>query len=117
MLSTVEANEVARTPKAEVVQFILTELEAVIPLLPDTYEGSDAGRITKGAAWALKARVELFNELYAESAISSKNVMDSVVYELFPDYQELFRVTNEYNSEIILDVAYLETDQIERSVI
>ena len=110
MLSTVEANEVARTPKAEVVQFILTELEAVIPLLPDTYEGSDAGRITKGAAWALKARVELFNELYAESAISSKNVMDSGVYELFPDYQELFRVTNEYNSEIILDVAYLETD-------
>ena len=50
-----EANEVARTPKAEVVQFILTELEAVIPLLPQTYEGSDAGRITQRSCLGLKS--------------------------------------------------------------
>ena len=110
MLSTQEANDVSRNLKTEVVQFILTELEEIIPLLPKTYEASNAGRITQGAAWALKARVELFNEKYAESAVSSRNVMDSGVYSLFPNYQELFRITNEYNSEIILDVGYLESD-------
>ena len=111
MLTTEEANAVSRTPKAEVVQFILSELEEIIPLLPKTYEGNNLGRVTQGAAWALKARVELFNEKYAESAASSKHVMDLGVYSLFPDYQELYRITNEYNSEIILDVGYLESDR------
>ena len=41
MLTTEEANAVSRTPKAEVVQFILSELEEIIPLLPKTYEGSN----------------------------------------------------------------------------
>ncbi len=110
MLTTEEANAVEMTPKADIVQFILTELEAIIPDLPKTYEESDQGRITRGAAWALKARVELFNEKYAESAVSSQNVMDLGVYSLFPNYQDLFRITNENNSEIILDREYLGTD-------
>lgn len=110
MLTTSEANAIEMTPKAQIVQFVLTELQEIIPSLPKTYEGNDLGRITQGAAWALKARVELFNEKYAESAISSKNVMNLSVYSLFPNYQDLFRITNEYNSEIILDAGYLETD-------
>ena len=110
MLTTAEANEVERTPKAEIVQFVLNELDTIAPTLPKTYGGSDQGRITQGAAWALKARVELFNEKYAESAASSKKVMDLGVYSLFPSYQDLFRMSNEYNSEIILDREYIESD-------
>lgn len=110
MLTTTEANAVARAPKAEVVQFVLNELDTIIPTLPTTYEGSERGRITQGAALALKARVELFNEKFAESAASSKRLMDLGVYSLFPNYQDLFRIGNEYNSEIILDMGYLETD-------
>ena len=110
MLTTTEANTIASTPKAQLVQFIIDELTAIIPDLPTSYQGNDLGRITQGAAWALKARVELFNEKYAESAVSSKKVMDLGVYSLFPNYQDLFRITNEYNSEIILDRGYLETN-------
>ena len=110
MLTTTEANEVERSPKADVVQFVLNELDTIAPTLPVSYDAGDRGRITQGAAWALKARVELFNEKYAESAISSKKVMDLGVYSLFPNYLDLFRLKNEYNSEIILDRAYLETD-------
>lgn len=110
MLTTTEANEVARSPKADVVAFVLNELDTIAPLLPIKYEGADLGRITQGAAWALKARVELFNEKYAESAVSAKKVMDLGAYSLFPNYQDLFRLRNEYNSEIILDRGYLESD-------
>ena len=112
MLTTEEANAVARTPKAQVVEFILNELDTISSTLPKTYEGSDRGRITQGAALALKARVELFNQKYAECAVTSKKVMDLGVYSLFPNYQDLFRIKNEYNSEIILDRGYLETDPI-----
>lgn len=110
MLTAAEANEITRTPKAEVVQFILDELEAIAPTLPTKYEGADQGRVTQGAALALKARVELFNEKYAESAVTAKKLVDLGVYTLFPNYQDMFRVRNEYNSEIILDRGYLETD-------
>ncbi|MDR0792924.1 MAG: RagB/SusD family nutrient uptake outer membrane protein [Chitinophagaceae bacterium] len=110
MLTVAEANAVERTPKADVVQFILNELDSIAPDLPTTYEPADLGRVTQGAAYALKARVELFNEKYTESAASAKKVMDLGVYSLFPSYQDLFRMKNEYNSEIILDRGYLETD-------
>ncbi len=66
------------------------------------------GRITSGAALALKARVELFNGKFADAIVSSQKVIDLGVYSLFPSYQNLFRIQNEYNSEIILDVAYME---------
>jgi hypothetical protein len=46
----------------ECVDFICSELEKALPLLPNTGElgDSDFGRITKGAALALMARVKLF---------------------------------------------------------
>ncbi|MEO8766185.1 MAG: RagB/SusD family nutrient uptake outer membrane protein [Ginsengibacter sp.] len=110
MLTATEANEAVRSPKADVVQFVLNELDTIAPTLPTSYDASDKGRITRGAALALKARVELFNGKFAESAVSAKKVMDLGVYSLFPNYQDLFRITNEYNSEIVLDRGYLESD-------
>ena len=110
MLTPEEANTIERTPKAQVVDFILQELDEASQVLPDSYDGDDRGRITKGAALALKARVELYNNKLTESAATAKQVMDLGVYSLFSDYQELFRMKNEYNSEIILDRAYTESD-------
>lgn len=110
MLTPEEANSIERTPKAQVVDFVLKELDEVSKVLPESYSGDDRGRITKGAALALKARVELFNEKFTESAATSKQVMDLGVYSLFSNYQELFRMQNEYNSEIVLDRSYTEAD-------
>src|SRR5690606_25011006 len=57
-----EAKTIARTPKAEVLTFILEELDAVAAVLPTNtaYSDADNGRITKGAALALKARALLY---------------------------------------------------------
>jgi len=110
MLTTEEANVIGQTPKAEIVDFILKELDTASTVLPDSYDGDDLGRITKGAALALKARVELYNGKFDESAQTCQQVMNLGVYSLFPSYQDLFRMKNEYNSEIILDRGYLDTD-------
>lgn len=110
LLTVEEANTIGRTPKDQVVDFILKELDSASMVLPETYDGDDRGRITKGAALALKARVELFNNKFTESAATCKKIMDLGVYSLFPNYQELFRMKNEYNAEIILDRAYTESD-------
>jgi starch-binding outer membrane protein, SusD/RagB family len=86
----------------------LSELAAIADDLPESYSGKEVGRITRGAAWALKARVELFNGKYADCIASCNNVLGK--YELYSNYAELFRIQNENNREVILDVQHVEND-------
>ena len=101
-----EANGIGRTPKAEVVKFILDELADLPQSLPESYSGEDVGRITSGAAWALKARTELYNGMFAECIASCNQVIGK--YELFSSFPDLFRIQHENNSEIILDVQFVQ---------
>ena len=65
-----------RTEKAKVVEFILNELKEIAPQLPESYSGSDVGRITRGAALTLKARLELFEHQYDDCMATCSEVMD-----------------------------------------
>ncbi|RYY54438.1 MAG: RagB/SusD family nutrient uptake outer membrane protein [Chitinophagaceae bacterium] len=109
-----EAKEVSRTPKADVLQFILSELDAVAAILPANtqYATGDRGRITRGAAIALKARVLLYEgNRMAEVVTACEQLMaDQAVngtYSLFPSYTGIFSPANEYNSEVVLDLQYV----------
>jgi hypothetical protein len=93
-----------RDSKEAVVEQILKDLTEAAPLLPSNYSGSDLGRVTKGAALALKARVLLYNERWSEAAETAKTVMDSGVYSLFNDYRYFFSEANKHNSEVIFNV-------------
>src|SRR5690606_26024445 len=83
--SDVEVNS-----KEEVLAYILEQLEFAIANLPETWPASENGRITKGAALALKARVLLYNERWAEAAAAAKAIMDMNLYELHPNFGEVF---------------------------
>src|SRR5882724_8510636 len=74
-LSSDSANLVKQSPKADVVTFILSELAAIAPDLPVSYSGGDLGRVTRGAAIALKARIELFNAKYADCITDCQTLM------------------------------------------
>lgn len=52
--------EIARNTYAETVDFIVGDLDMAASLLPEVHEGSNAGRITKGASMHLKARILLY---------------------------------------------------------
>lgn len=109
-----ESITIQRTPKAQIVDFVLQELTAIAPSLPVSYTGSDIGRITRGAALGLKARVELFNAKYTDCIATTQQLMAAPFnYTLFPDYEGLFRPQNSNNSEVILDVQYLQNDNAE----
>ena len=98
------------TPKADVVTQILKDIDDAIPALPLKYvDSKDQGRITKGAALALKARTLLYQSRWAEAADAAKACMDLNVYSLFPDYRGLFLEKNEAAvtaSEAVLQVYY-----------
>lgn len=93
-----------RNTKAEVVEQVLKDLTEAALLLEKSYSGSDQGRITQGAALALKARVLLYNERWEEAATIAKEVIDSKTYSLFPDYRHFFSEANKHNVEVIFNI-------------
>ena len=96
-----------RDSKDKVIQQILKDLDDAIAVLPNSYTAtSDLGRVTKGAALALKARVLLYNEQWGDAAATAKQLMDLKIYSLFPNYRELFLLANERNSEVIFNIEY-----------
>src|SRR5699024_10948727 len=95
-LTPEEANNVKRTPKDSVMDFVIKELGEIAPNLPKSYSGGDQGRVTRGAALALRARAELFTEDY-EGCVSDCEDIMSLGYKLFPSYSGLFRLGNENN--------------------
>ncbi|MDX8340700.1 RagB/SusD family nutrient uptake outer membrane protein [Draconibacterium sp. IB214405] len=94
-LTLEESYTVSRAPIAQVVDFITADLAAAAADLPVEWAGEEYGRVTKGAALAMKARVELFYSNWADAAATAKQVMDLDVYELYDQentgsYAELF---------------------------
>ena len=62
-LTNAQANNVTRTPAAEIVKFIVDELDEIAPHLPLSYAtevGAEFGRANRIAAYALKARTLLY---------------------------------------------------------
>jgi hypothetical protein len=72
-----------RQKKADIVDFILAELDAAASKLPTAQTGINLGRITKGAALALKARVALYNRKWDVAEKAAKDVMDMNIYQLY----------------------------------
>ncbi|MGK6350980.1 RagB/SusD family nutrient uptake outer membrane protein [Parapedobacter sp. DT-150] len=104
--------QVPKTPKAEVVDFVLQELEAIAPSLPPSYTGADIGRATRGAALTIRARAALNNGRWEEAASSAKAVMDLGVYSLHSNYGDLFTYAGENAQEIIFSTQYLRLQNV-----
>ena len=89
----------------EVMVQIESDLLKAADLLPETYSAEDRGRVSKGAAWGLLAKLYLnWGKLdkaqeYGEKVISDAN------YALAPNYADNFTLgSQEENSEILFAV-------------
>jgi len=85
---------------------ILPDLEYALANLPDpSTTNVEYGRVNKGAAEALLARVQLTLGLWADAELHAKNVIDNYNYSLVP-LNILWDLTNERNNEVIWSVQY-----------
>lgn len=107
-----QANQIGRTSHEEVMKFIHKELDEIMNDLPtaNNLPDNEKGRITKGAATTLQARVYLMEGNWDKVIEYTNNLINKSDeyghYELFPSYSGLFDEKNEYNQEIILDRGY-----------
>jgi hypothetical protein len=115
-LSPDEAKQIARSPKATVVQFIVDELDAAAADLPSVAQlaSTENGRLTKGAALALKARVLLYEgNRMAEVVQVCEAIMNNQAangqYGLVANYASLFSdpAVNKNNIEAILSLQFV----------
>jgi hypothetical protein len=104
---TLDEANLARTSKAEVVNFILKELDEAVPDLPATNVGI-TGRATKVAAYALKARVALYNEQWQMAADAANAARAFGKYGLYENYGNLFNYTGETCKEQIFSLQYMK---------
>ncbi|WP_395260093.1 RagB/SusD family nutrient uptake outer membrane protein [Halalkalibaculum sp. DA3122] len=103
---TIDEAQIGRTPKAEVVNQIMSDLDFAAQNLPTSWSGDQVGRATQGAALALKARVALYNGDYPTAAQAAQSVISSGVYSLYPDYEAQFQYEGIRSSGVIFDAPY-----------
>ena len=115
-----ETLQATRKSAAEIRAFILDELEFAAGKLPKNtaIPASENGRYTRGTAVAIKARVYLLNNDFANCARECErliNTTDYGTYALAADYAELFR-TGHYGPESIMTVEFAYEGGVEKIV-
>ncbi|HEY9340293.1 MAG TPA: RagB/SusD family nutrient uptake outer membrane protein [Hanamia sp.] len=116
----------AKSSQAEIIDFILADLDNAISKLPlqSQLTGDEIGRVTQGAALALKARASLYQGTWAKyhqegdpakyltAAIdASEKMISSGEYALYTDkgadsYKYLFILQGDDSKEVILAKRY-----------
>ncbi|UZD22923.1 RagB/SusD family nutrient uptake outer membrane protein [Algoriphagus halophytocola] len=97
----------ARVSKEEIYEFIEEDFSFAAANLPEKseYDASELGRATSGAAKSFLAKVHLFQNEYQEAYDLAQEVITSGEYELYPDYEGIFRREGEHSSESIFEVS------------
>ncbi len=103
---TAEEAQVPRNSEAEVKQFVYDEIDEAINLLYD--EPAARGYIAKGTALAVKMRSALYYGDYDRVVEAAKAIINLGIYELEPDYSNLFLISGQDSKEIIIAVQFIE---------
>ena len=110
LLSLDEANNVKKSPRADILTFVVKEMEEIsehLPLQRDLSK-SEIGRVNRQTAWAFTGRAHMLTGEYSKAALSLKKIIDQKDSSIAPNYATLFTPVNENHSENIFSVQYVE---------
>ncbi|MFT3795902.1 RagB/SusD family nutrient uptake outer membrane protein [Flavobacterium sp.] len=111
---TVNNTVYIRKSKQETYAQIESDLVDAIDRLPlkSGYAPQDLGKVTKGAAQALLAKVYLYQEKWQQAYDMAGNVITSGEYALLGDYAQVWRQVGENKSESIFEIQATLTNGI-----
>ncbi|GAB4018602.1 RagB/SusD family nutrient uptake outer membrane protein [Spirosoma koreense] len=93
-----------RTPVDQIYTQIFQDLEFAVSAIPQTT--TEYGRITRPAAEAFLAKVYLTRGRNQEASNYAKKVITGYSYKLLPSYADLWKITNQQNTEVLWAVNY-----------
>ncbi len=102
-----------RSTAGEIRSHVLDDLTEAIEKLPVAWDAADLGRATKGAAYALRGKVYLFNREWEKAAADFEEIVynktNDYGYALHSDYNDLFRLYNgRHSSEMIFSIQSID---------
>lgn len=95
-----------RSSAEETWNLIEEDLDFAASVLPVQWDGGEAGRVTRGAAFALKSRAMLYAERWERAKAAADAVLNLGIYALMDNYADSWKGGN---SESILEYNYLIT--------
>ncbi len=98
-----------RASAAEVYAYIESDLTDAIAKLPLVVPPAENGRVSKGAAEALLAKVYLYEKNWAQAKAMCDAVISSNQYSLIADYSKIWREAGEFSPESIWEVNAIGT--------
>lgn len=102
------------SPKSEVMEYIVAEMDEVIPDLPDMNPNKRSdipGGITRYTAYAIQALAYQELENYQGVADATSEIISSGEYELADDFYHLFKRAGKLDDEIILEFQFSDFNQ------
>ncbi len=102
-----------RSSEDEIRRHIIDDLTEAIEKLPVSWDAADLGRATKGAAYALRGKVYLFNREWDKAVADFEEIVynksNNYGYSLHPDYNGLFRLYNgNHSPEMIFSIQSID---------
>ena len=102
-----------RTPADEIRRHIIDDLTEAIEKLPVKWADADLGRATRGAAYALRGKVYLFDKQWDNAIADFEEIVYNrnadYGYSLHPDYNELFRLYNgKHSPEMVFSIQSID---------
>lgn len=107
-----DGNSKPLSPESDCWDFVEQDLDYAIQNLPVQWDATRSGRITKGAALAMKSRAMLVARRWEKARTAASEVINlqdngSLVYELNKDYKNAFKsYFDNGNKESILEFRY-----------
>ena len=99
-----------RATEDQVYELVIKDLQEAIAGLPlkSAYGDADIGRVSKGAAQAMLARVYMQRGNYTAAREQLAAIIASNQYTLTNAYIDNFREENEFNSESVWEISFTE---------
>ena len=107
-----DGNSKPLSPESDCWDFVEQDLDYAIQNLPVQWDATRSGRITKGAALAMKSRAMLLAKRWEKARAAASEVINlqdngSLVYEINKDYKNAFKsYFDNGNKESILEFRY-----------
>jgi starch-binding outer membrane protein, SusD/RagB family len=108
---TAETIHVGLSEVSVVYAQIEKDLTDAIGVLPVSYD-TEAGRVTKGAAYGLLAKVALYQGDYETCLTNIQCLEDLHLYDLVNLYANLFKAGSEDSTEVVFGIRYINNEEV-----